>query len=140
MHSEGPLLLFDGHCRFCNGWVRFALRFERSPRCRFLALQSPLAAQWLQPFGYPAEDLSSVLLIDQGRLYTRSAAVLRLLGELRPPWPWLAFLGRLPRPWLDAAYDFIGRHRYRLFGQSSYCMAASPAVRHRFLDLSPKSP
>ena len=140
MSASGPLVLFDGHCRFCNGWVQFVLRHERTARYRFAPLQSEQAARILTPYGADASDLSTVYVLDAGRLYARSDAALHLARDLRRPWSWLRFLRIVPRWLRDAVYDGIGRRRYRLFGRSSYCMAAQADVRSRFLNWNQDEP
>ncbi|MEC8251574.1 MAG: DCC1-like thiol-disulfide oxidoreductase family protein, partial [Planctomycetota bacterium] len=32
-HGDNPLILFDGECNLCNGFVQFVIR--RDPRARF---------------------------------------------------------------------------------------------------------
>lgn len=129
----GPLLLFDGHCAFCNGWVRFVLRHERRPELAFVPLQSPLARRLLAPRGIDPQALDSVYLYRDGQLWARSEAALRIAATLRAPWRWLAGLRHIPRRWRDAGYDLVGRWRYRLFGRSEYCAARLAGQRHRFL-------
>lgn len=130
---DAPVLLFDGECGFCNGCVRWLLQHERRPRYRFAPLQSAVARQLLAGHAVAPDDLSSLLVLDSGRLYRKSAAVLHLARELRVPWPALRILLWLPRSLRDAVYDYIGARRYRWWGRSAYCAAASPAWHARFL-------
>ena len=129
-----PLVLFDGHCRFCNGWVRFVLRHETGPECLFMPLQSPAARDLLAPHGVDPRALESVYVLEDGRLYGQSDAALRLATRLRRPWRWLRLIAILPRAWRDAAYRLIGRWRYRLFGRSDFCSAAGGVAAERFPD------
>lgn len=130
---EEPVLLFDGDCAFCNGCVRWLLGHERRARYRFAPLQSAAARRLLEGHAVAPGDLGSLLVLDGGRLYRKSAAVLHLARELRAPWPALRILALLPRALRDAAYDYIGARRYRWWGRSVYCAAATPARRARFL-------
>ena len=80
------------------------------------------------------EDDTVLVLAADGTLHERSGAVLRACAALGGAWAVLAALGRLlPAPAFDAAYGFVGRHRYRWFGQTSTCRLPSPAERRRFL-------
>lgn len=134
------VVLFDGDCAFCNGTVRWLLRHERAPRYRLAALQSEAARPLLAQFGVPAGDLGSVLVIDHGRLYRKTAAVLHLLRELRWPWPLMRVLVVVPRFLRDPVYDFVGARRYRWWGRADRCVVADPALRARVLVCPSSSP
>lgn len=130
---DAAVLLFDGDCAFCNGCVRWLLRHERRPRYHFAALQSEAAQPLLARFEVPSGDLGSVLVIDRGRLYRKTAAVLHLLSELRWPWPLLRVFGLVPRGLRDALYDGVGARRYRWWGRATFCVIADPAWHDRVL-------
>lgn len=141
--TTGPgvsVLLFDGECAFCNGCVRWLLRHERSARYRLASLQSVAAAPLLAAHGIAPGDLSTLAVIDGGRLYRKSAAALHLLRETRWPWPLLGVLALVPRVLRDAAYDYIGARRYRWWGRTQSCVIADPDWRSRLLDSRPLSP
>lgn len=126
-----PVLLFDGDCAFCNSWVRWLLRHERSPRFHFAPLQSAAAAPLLAAHGIASGDLSSLAVIDDGRLYRKSAAVLHLLRETRWPWRCLGIFALVPRVARDAVYDYVGARRYRWWGRAESCVVADPVWRSR---------
>jgi predicted DCC family thiol-disulfide oxidoreductase YuxK len=106
-------VVFDGYCNLCNATVRFLQRRARPGTLDYVA--------------DPASDQTTVTVIDEGREYTRSDAVLHLLGYLRQPWPALRVLAVVPRPVRDAVYDWVAAHRYRWFGRRDTC--AVPAQR-----------
>lgn len=132
-----PLVLYDGYCAFCNGWVNFILRHERAAVYHFMPLQSTQAATLLQPFERDPTELTSVYVLEDGQLLERSDAALQVARRLRWPWRSLTILRWIPRTLRNAVYDLVGRWRYRLFGRSDYCAALTPAQRHRFLHASP---
>ena len=41
--DDRPLIVFDGVCGLCSGFVRFVLRHDKRGQYRFLAAQSDLA-------------------------------------------------------------------------------------------------
>lgn len=131
---DAPVLLFDGDCAFCNGCVRWLLRHERRPRYRFAPLQSAAAAPLLATHGIAGGDLSSMVVLDGGKVYLKSAAALHLLRETRWPWPLLRVFAVLPRPPRDAVYDYVGRHRYRWWGRAASCVLADAACQSRLLN------
>jgi predicted DCC family thiol-disulfide oxidoreductase YuxK len=77
---------------------------------------------------------SVVVLSSDGLLLARSNAVIYLFGRLGGGWRALAGIMRvIPRPVRDAAYDFIARVRYRIFGRrDDVCPIVPPRERLRF--------
>jgi predicted DCC family thiol-disulfide oxidoreductase YuxK len=127
---QPPVVLFDGVCNLCNGAVRFLIARDPSARFRLAALQSEAARRLLgkQP------PLESIVLVEAGRTYTKSAAALRIALGLRFPWPLLYAFLLVPRPLRDAVYDWVARHRYGWFGKREVCMVPTPEIRGRFLE------
>lgn len=135
------VVLFDGVCNVCNDSVKFILARDTAGYFRFASLQSDVAKQLLAPFGLAEMPLETMALIEGGRVYLRSSAVLGVARRLGGGWRILSLLGRLvPRRVRDALYAFLVRHRYRWFGQSEQCLVPTPAVRERFLDRAPRTP
>lgn len=133
---NAPVLFYDGVCNFCNASVRFVVRHERSPVMRFAALQSPTAATLLTPYGIAPGELSSMLVLENGRLYRESDALIAVARHLRPPWCWFGALRRTPKGLRDAVYRAVGARRYRWWGrrpQHAACSIVDRVPAHRFL-------
>ncbi len=130
---EAPVVLFDGVCNLCNSSVQFIIARDPSARLRFATLSSPAAQRLIEQSDARAPLPDSIVLMDQGRAYTRSTAALRIARRLRFPWPLLYAFIIVPRPLRDLIYDFIARHRYRWFGKRDACMMPTPELRARFL-------
>ena len=133
------VVLYDGVCGLCNGLVRFVLPRDRAGRFRFAALQSPAAHAILARHGQDAAALDTVYVAvpdPRGgeRLLAKSRAVLHLLRGLGAPWSAAVLAAPLPTRLLDAGYDLVARHRYRIFGRSEACPLPRPEWRDRFLD------
>jgi predicted DCC family thiol-disulfide oxidoreductase YuxK len=128
------IVVFDGQCLLCNGWVQFLLRHDRSQRIRFVSIQSAVGQQLLARAGLQVEGLQTLLVIDGERSWQHTAAILRMLHALG--WPWrLAWVGWLvPAPLRDALYRWVARNRYRIWGRSATCMLPAPEHRARFLE------
>ena len=126
------MLLFDGVCTLCNGVVRFVIDRDPSGRFQFAALQSDAGRRLLGGLPQPLPD--SFVLFEDGRVFTRSTAALRVVRGLSFPWPLLWVLILLPRPVRDWAYDVVARNRYRWFGRRESCMVPTQEQRARFLD------
>ena len=66
--GEG-IVLFDGTCAFCEGWVKFIARRDPAGYFRFGASQSPQAARLLAANGLTSETARTLILIEDGRVY-----------------------------------------------------------------------
>lgn len=127
--SPGPaIIVFDGICVLCNGWVRFLLRRDRSGRYRFAAMQSASGRQMLSAHGLDADDPVSFLLLEADRAWTDTDAIARVLAGLGGPWRIAALLRWLPRLLREPPYRWLARNRYRWFGARA---AKSTATVHR---------
>ena len=131
--EETPILFFDGVCGLCSRFVDFAMRHDRNQAIRFAPLQGETASQVLP--GDLAARLDTVVFRKDGRNFTRSAAVVRLLNEFGGGWKLAAGLfWLLPSPLRDLAYRLVAKSRYRLFGRHETCRLPTPEERSRFLD------
>lgn len=127
------LWLFDGVCNFCAGSVQTVLRLDRRGVIRFTPIQSPYGRRLALLHGIDPETPESFLFLDQGQALAKTAAIGALLRRLEAPWRWFAFVDRLPRKPMDAAYDWIATNRYRLMGKKDHCMVPTAEQRERFV-------
>lgn len=126
-------VLFDGVCNLCHGSVLFIVDRDPKARFRFASLQSDEARALLEPYSPKPADLSSVLLIENGALYDRSTAALRIARRLKGFWPLMFALIVIPKPLRDAVYRIIARNRYRWFGRTESCRIPTPELSGRFI-------
>lgn len=137
MHPSNthPLILFDGVCNLCQRSVQLVIRNDRDSKFRFASLQSEAAAEILQRFDYRHAELSSVLLILDGRLYRKSRAALHIARRMDGLWPLFFYLLFWIPPFVaDPIYDFIGNRRYKWFGMKETCWVPDAELSARFLD------
>ena len=126
------VILFDGVCNLCNGFVQFVIARDPGRRFRFASLQSDAARRCLERAD-PAADADSIVLLEEGRLFTRSTAALRIARRLRFPWSLAFALIVVPRPVRDWIYNCVARNRYRWFGRRETCAIPTPELEERFL-------
>lgn len=128
-----PVVIFDGKCMLCSGFVQFVLRNDRRGRLRFLAAQTPLGEALYAHLGLRTGDYETYVLLENGRARVKSDAALRIIALLGLPWSVLC-LGRIaPRFARDGVYDWVARNRLRWFGSRTSCYAPAAAERERFL-------
>jgi predicted DCC family thiol-disulfide oxidoreductase YuxK len=128
------LVLFDGVCNLCNGVVQFVIAHDPHGRFQFGALQSAAARRVIERHGAPDPLPDAIVLVEDGRLYTRSTAALRIARRLTFPWPLAALFLAVPRPLRDWAYAVVAGRRYRWFGRRETCMVPTPELRARFIE------
>ena len=68
------IVLFDGTCLFCEGSVTFIARRDTRGYFRFGASQTPRAQELLRAHGVSAAAARSIVLIEDGQVYLKSAA------------------------------------------------------------------
>lgn len=131
--STDPIILFDGVCNFCNGAVNFTIKRDKKKSIRFAALQSEVGIQLTKQYGLPENDMRSFLFIENGKMYNKSTAALKVCRRLTGLWPLVYGFIIVPAFIRNAVYDFIAKNRYKWFGQKQECMIPTPDVRARFL-------
>jgi predicted DCC family thiol-disulfide oxidoreductase YuxK len=129
--AAGAVIVFDGVCVLCNGWVRFLLRHDRRRRYRFAAMQGEAGRALLARHGLDPDDPVSFLLVEYDigraatpRVSTDTDAIRRVLAGLGGFWRVAHLAALLPG---------VARNRYRWFGRHEACMVPSEEDRARFL-------
>jgi predicted DCC family thiol-disulfide oxidoreductase YuxK len=131
---DGPVLLFDGECNLCNGFVQFVLNHEKSAHVRFASLQSSVGRELAAAHGVDSSAVDTLVFVEDGQAHVRSDGALRLASHLRAPWSAASGLRVVPRPVRDSVYQFVANHRHQWFGKPTECFVPTPATRARFLD------
>jgi predicted DCC family thiol-disulfide oxidoreductase YuxK len=132
VRTADAVIYFDGFCGLCNGFVDFVLARDRARRFRFAALQGSTATS---RFGGAGDvDPTTILLEEDGVVYERSTAALRIIARLGGVWTLTAVLGLIPRPIRDWIYDWVARNRYAWFGKRDTCRLPTLEERTAFLD------
>ena len=127
------MVLFDGTCAFCEGSVKFIARRDAAGRFRFGASQSPQAAALLAQHGFTRDMARSIVLIEDGQIYLRSTATLRIARQLTMPWRLAGVLLWVPRPLRDGVYRVVAAIRHRVAGRSNACEVPPPELRSRMI-------
>lgn len=134
------VVLFDGVCRLCSFWARFLIRFDTSRKFKLATVQSLEGNAILKWYELPTDIFETLLLVEGANVYTKSAAVIRVLMRLPFPWPGLAIVWLIPVPVRDWIYDGIASNRYRIFGRYETCVVPEQDHDARFLIPSLEDP
>jgi len=131
---NNPVLLFDGVCNLCNGFVRIVLKHEKEPTIKFSALQSQEGIQITEKFHLHEKGIDSIVFIENNVAYVKSSAALKIAKHLKAPWSFVTVFRFLPQGIADFLYDLIAKYRYRIFGKSDKCMIPDQKWKSRFLN------
>jgi len=136
--SEHPphtpwLILFDGICGWCTGWVRFLMTRDSHKRFQFAPLQSPLGQRLLATYHLPQENFSTFAVITPNGSLTRSTAALHIMRHLGGPWRMLYVFILVPKPIRDTIYRILAGYRYQLRGTLTSCYRPPQKYQDRFL-------
>ncbi len=128
------VVLFDGVCNLCNGFVQFILKRDKKKTFQFASLQSEYAKGLLPHFGISIANFDTVVLYDGEKIYTQSDAVIKMAGSLKGIWKCASILRIVPGFIRNAIYRLLARNRYRLFGKKEQCMVPTENMKDRFVD------
>ncbi|SEV96510.1 thiol-disulfide oxidoreductase DCC family protein [Natrinema salifodinae] len=132
--DEDPIILFDGVCNLCNGFVQFVVPRDSEGKFHFASLQSEVGQALLAEHGLPTDSLESIVLVEGDDCYVKSAAVIRIAELLGGAYALLSPFRFLPRAIRDRMYDFVAARRYQWFGEKDRCMMPTGDVQTRFLE------
>jgi predicted DCC family thiol-disulfide oxidoreductase YuxK len=132
--SDQKIIFFDGVCNLCQRSVQFILTHDPKAIFSFASLQGEGAKKILSTHQLDTEQINSLVLLENGKIYIRSTAALRIAKQLNGIWPILYVFIIVPPFIRDAVYDWISRNRYRWFGKQENCWLPRPEWKKRFLD------
>jgi predicted DCC family thiol-disulfide oxidoreductase YuxK len=131
--DDKPLIVFDGYCALCSGWVQFVLKHDRAGRYRLLSAQSALGQALYVHYGLDAKDFESNILIADGVAWLKSESSIRMAEGLGFPWKLTALVRLLPLRVRDALYERVAFNRFNWFGRRQTCYLPTAEFKDRFL-------
>lgn len=160
--DQRPIVLFDGECNLCNGFVQALLKFDEEGNVRFAALQSRVGDLLLDRMSDELRD--KVLNLSAGQVnegtdseeeqyktivvcgsdnktYLQSSAVLQILNTIGgkskrlKSVQYLSKLGYvLPTALRDSIYEYASKRRKKWFGIADQCLLWDDNFDDRFVD------
>lgn len=131
--DDRPIIVYDGHCVLCAGWVEFVLRRDKKKLYRFLSAQSPLGRALYVHYDLPPEIYETNILIAEGRAWLKSEGSIRMAEGLGLPWSLAGALRVLPAGLRDRLYEMVARRRLTWFGRRDVCFRSREGFEDRFL-------
>lgn len=128
------IILFDGVCNLCNNSVQFIIKRDKKKRFFYASLQSDAVQSILLQFELKNSDFDSIILIDKGKVYQKSTAILKIIKHLNSAWELSYIFIIVPKFIRDFIYSIIAKNRYKWFGKREKCMIPTKELEMRFLD------
>lgn len=126
------VIFFDGLCNLCNGAVQFIIERDTNNLYHFASLQSDFAKNELQKFDIDTAQINSFILLENGKIYQRSTAALKVSKNLSGLWPLLSIFIIIPPFIRDGFYNYIAKNRYKWFGKKESCWVPTPDLKSKF--------
>ncbi|UDL87135.1 DCC1-like thiol-disulfide oxidoreductase family protein [Mesorhizobium sp. PAMC28654] len=133
LDASHPLIVFDGVCVLCSGFVRMVVRLDRQDRFRFATAQSPFGEALFRQHGLRTDSYETNLVIIDGAAFMRLESLVAVMSELGWPWRAARLLLLLPRPLRNWLYERVAGNRYALFGRKDSCEIPSAELRARLI-------
>lgn len=129
------IILFDGVCNLCNGFIDFVIKRDIKKQIYYASLQSEFSENLLKEHNikYTTNTFSTIYYFEDGILYNRSTAILKVLGNL-DNYQFASKISMLIPAFIrDFLYKFIAKNRYLFFGKKETCRLPSASERSQFL-------
>jgi len=128
------IILFDGVCNLCNNSVLFIIKRDQKNQFLFSSLQSDACEDILLQFQLKNSELKSIILIENGRVFEKSTAILKIVRHLPYFWKWMYVFIIVPKFIRDFIYIIIANNRYKWFGKKETCMLPNKKMQVHFLE------
>ena len=127
------IILFDGVCNLCHGFVQFVIRNEKNNDLEFGSLQSPVGKKVLGEFNVQLENLDTIVFITNNKVFLKSSAVFQIFKFLKIPYSYFDILHILPLKISNYFYDKIAKNRYSFFGKRQTCWIPTEKLKSKFI-------
>ncbi len=132
-NAHERVIVFDGVCNLCNRFVNFVMDRDSKGLFKFGTLQSEPAQIILKELNLARDDFETFLLLEDGKVYTKSTAAIKILRTLGYLWPLMSVFMIVPQVIRDQLYSFVARNRYRWMGRADVCRVPTPKDLERFV-------
>ena len=131
--STRKIILYDGYCNLCNGFVNAIIKLDKKSIFLFAPLNGNHAKNLLKKNNIKNTTIDSVVLFNNSISY-KSKAVIEILISLGGIYRVLVMTKIIPRAILDWLYGIVAKNRYSWFGKQDRCMVPDKKIISKFLD------
>jgi predicted DCC family thiol-disulfide oxidoreductase YuxK len=123
------IIIFDGNCNLCNHSVKYIVKKDIKKKFIYLSNESDEAKQLLESFKLIESSKSSIVFIENNRVFLKSTAVLKIAKHLSGAIKLASLFIIIPRIFRDPIYDLVSRYRHRLFKKPPECVINSDKIQ-----------
>ena len=131
--NRQAIVFYDGECLFCSYWVRFIIKHNPAQNLYFATLRSATSLDFPSDVKIKGDIGNSILLLQGGKFYESSEAVLKIASHLSYPWKVMVVSRIIPAVIRDYIYQQVARNRHRLSSRKLSCTPEIAGTKHRFL-------
>jgi predicted DCC family thiol-disulfide oxidoreductase YuxK len=130
--NNSHIILFDGVCNLCSGFMQFVYKRDTKAIFKFVWLQDDTSKEILNWLNLDSNNFKTIILIENDKPYYKSTAFLKIVRYLHFPWPLLTIGYTIPQFFRDCIYDYVAKNRYRWFGKKETCLIPTGELLKRF--------
>tara|TARA_B100000902_G_scaffold399280_1_gene469403 strand:+ start:8885 stop:9304 length:420 start_codon:yes stop_codon:yes gene_type:complete len=130
---DNRIVFYDGFCVVCSRFIKLLIRADKNKLNRFTSISSNYAQNILK------DKMSSdqigkfiVYLSKEGKIYSKSDAVIQVFIELGGLYNIVGILKIFPSSFRNIFYDFFASNRYKWFGKLDQCHLPPKEIADRF--------
>jgi len=113
---NNKVIVFDEVCLLCNSMVQLLIKWDTKKIFRYTTIQGEFIKQL-----NIEEGIDSIIFYDEGKIYYKSTAVLKIVRSLDGIWILSNIFYLIPRVVRDTLYDIVAKYRYKIFGTMEHC-------------------
>jgi predicted DCC family thiol-disulfide oxidoreductase YuxK len=113
--------------------VQYIIKHDSNKIFQFASLQSKFGQEFLQENNLPLNVYSTVIYLQQNKIYTKSSAAIRAFAALNILSKIFLLLLIFPRPIRDLVYDVIAKNRKHFFKNQTSCLIPTEELKKRML-------
>ena len=129
MTKKERVVIFDGFCTLCNKTIKILIKIDKEKILMYTSLQG----EYIKKLNIP-QNIDSIIFYEEGVLYYKSTAVLKILRSLGGMWVLVNIFYVIPLFIRDFIYAIIAKYRYDIFGKMESCRMPTEDELALFLD------
>lgn len=131
MLKHDKIIIYDGICNLCDGFILFVIDNDKKNKFKFTPLQDEFSKTILKESNKDFEE--SILFYRDGIIFSKSSAVIQIFFELGFPFNLIQIFMAIPKFVRDKIYDFVARNRYKWFGKRVSCRIPTKELLNKFI-------
>jgi predicted DCC family thiol-disulfide oxidoreductase YuxK len=115
------IIVYDGVCIFCNKFILFLVKLDKSNNLKICELQSSYGQNLLMKYNLSKSNFETIYLIHDNKVYDKSSAIIKIFSSLGKYWRLIEVLFLIPKIIRDQIYCLVAKHRHKLYSNKMNC-------------------